>query len=259
MIVKELSKVYKQKTILDSIDWNIGPGVIGLIGPDQFGKSTLLNILSGTIRPSSGDVAISNVGLASNPDEYRAKIGYLPKNFSVNGAWDIFTILNTAALCKGLHPKKNRQYAVESVLEKLQIWDCRKHTFKELPIGIKQRVGLAQALLNEPEVLILDEPCVGLNEDEQKCMHDVICQYGQTHTVMISSHHIKNIFGCCRYVGVLHSGRLLFKGTLREMARIVSNRNGETAQTKKYESGDNTTYYNAFVNGYRAIVRGSTT
>jgi ABC-2 type transport system ATP-binding protein len=235
MLAQNLSKTYKRKQILDSIDWQLGTGVYGLIGPSGAGKSMLLQILSGTLRPSLGDVIIEGVKLSGHPEEYREKIGYLPQNFSICNEMTVNEFMNNVAMTKGCTQRTERNKQVQNILCQVELRDSAHRKTKSLPLGMMKRLGMAQALVNNPKVLLLDEPTVGLSPLERDLLLQRICQYGKTHTVIFSSKNAMEIMHCCRNVGIIQKGRILFNGSLREIAHMAAG----TQKTTRIHNGEN--------------------
>lgn len=273
MIAQDLSKTYKRKTILDSVDWQVGVGVFGLIGPAGAGKSVLLKILSGAMRPSNGIVTIDEINLANHPDEFRQQIGYLPQDFSPNMNGTIFELMTTAGVFKGLTQKNERIQTIKAILQQVELWDSRHRKVKTLPIGMMKRLGVAQALLNDPKILLLDEPTIGLSPLERVCLLRLISQYGKAHTVIFSTQYASDIIHCCRKVTVINSGRLLFNGSLRDMVHIAQNKNKKISRKEhfniyhpaviqkldafeKRQPNDAGILSLAFMDGYQQIVGG---
>lgn len=259
MIAHSLSKNYRWKTVLKPVDWQLGKGTFCLIGPNNAGKSTMLKILSGALRPSHGDVTIGELKLSTDPDEYRQKIGYLPQHFSLKNDLTIYELMNTCAIFKGLKSRYDRKQEIKAKLDKLDLLTYQYRKLKTLPIGMLQRVGMAQAIINNPDILILDEPFKGLGPMERSILYRLLANYGTEHTVIFSCRNPVDMIGHCRSVMVLKSGELLFRGSPKEIASMsLSNYFPQKRLTPPHEFNYKKAndFSAAFINGYRKIVGG---
>lgn len=260
MFAQGLTKIHRRNAILDSVDLHFSHGVFGLLGPSGAGKSTLLQILAGSLSPSHGDVILNQVNLSTHPDEYRQQIGYLPQHFTADGDWTILQLITTAAIFKGIIPQKNRSEKVKSAIGQVGLWGNRNRKIKTLPAGMLQRAGLAQAILNEPLLLLLDEPTTALNPAERAILNQLLCHYGKEHTVIFSSKNAANLLSSCRHVTILHSGRLLFNGSIKKIATMA--RENKVSRFRKMSNSsaihdpDETPLLSDFVDGYRLMIGG---
>ena len=199
--VKNLTMSYGKRMVLDDISFQIQEGMmVGLLGANGAGKTTTMNILTGYLKPTSGEIIINEVDVRNNPKEAKRKIGYLPEHPPVYKDMKVFEYLVFVAELKGVKDKKAE---VCRVMEQMNLSDRRNDFIKKLSKGMQQRVGFAQALIGNPEVLILDEPLVGLDPAEAKRTRELIKELQGEHIVIISSHVLKEIEELCNMILML--------------------------------------------------------
>ncbi|MGN0437717.1 MAG: ABC transporter ATP-binding protein [Lachnospiraceae bacterium] len=205
--VKDLTMSYGEKIILNHIDFEIGKGeVVGLLGKNGEGKSTTMNILTGYLHPQKGEVLISDIDMFVYPKLAKQKIGYLPEIPPLYRDMKVMEYLQFAARIKKV---KNVNEAVERVLGQFNLLEKKLDFIKTLSKGWQQRVGFAQCLIGDPEIIILDEPLVGLDPKESKQIKELIKSLSQNHTILISSHILKEIEELCTKVMILKNGKIV--------------------------------------------------
>ena len=216
--VKDLTMSYGKKMILNHIDFEIGKGeVVGLLGKNGEGKSTTMNILTGYLHPQKGEVLISDIDMFVSPKLAKQKIGYLPEIPPLYKDMKVMEYLQFAAKIKKV---KNVNEAVERVLDQFHLSEKKLDFIKTLSKGWQQRVGFAQCLIGNPEIIILDEPLVGLDPKESKQIKELIKSLSQNHTILISSHVLKEIEELCTKVMILKNGEIV----LDDMINIPKNK-----------------------------------
>ncbi|GGH88401.1 ABC-2 type transport system ATP-binding protein [Pullulanibacillus pueri] len=208
-----LHKKYAKKKILNGIEWHVKKGVHALIGPEEAGKSTFMRILAGCERPSKGEVMINQTSLKNQPEEYRQRIGYLPQTFKADRSLTVEQFMHYAAVLKGIRYRKKRKAEIEYCLNQVQLMPFLKFKLKSLTEGMHQRVGIAQALINEPEILIIDEPTRYLDPIERAIFRHIITEYGKNKTVLLATNKISEIQDYYRSVTVMKDGECIYKGS----------------------------------------------
>jgi len=209
--IKQLSKVYKNgNKALDSIDLTIGSGMFGLLGPNGAGKSTLMQILVTLMKPSAGSVKIDGLDLFKNRKEIRAMSGYLPQNFSTFPKVKAWEFLNYSAKLAGIG-KKDRLGAVDKHLEQVGLFEVRERFISKLSGGMKRRLGIAQALIGSPKILIVDEPTTGLDPEERIRFRNILTEMSrEERIILLSTHIVGDISSTCSEMAVLVNGTIGF-------------------------------------------------
>jgi len=210
--IYNLSKSYKTTRALQKVSFQIPGGVFGLLGPNGAGKTTLMRILATLLAPSSGKVRIGEWDVTRQPNEVRRLLGYLPQEFGFFGNLTAFEMLDYIAAMKGV-PRNQRKTAIESALVSVGLEDHARQRILTYSGGMKQRLGIAQALLGNPALLIVDEPTSGLDPEERIRFRGIMGQLGAQRTVLLSTHIVADIEASCDRVAVLQKGRLVFNGT----------------------------------------------
>lgn len=222
--IEGVSKSYPGRGLaLDGFSLRLGPGVVGLLGPNGAGKSTLMRILATLTRPSAGTVLWNGVDVARNPDALRSVLGYLPQDFGVYPHLSAVEFLGYLAALKGLSPPKAR-LRIDELLNALNLWDARDVPLGEYSGGMRQRVGIAQALLNDPELLIIDEPTVGLDPEERVRFRNLVAELAGQRIVLLSTHIVSDVEATAARIAILHRGRLVAEGTPEALLEAVQGR-----------------------------------
>lgn len=217
--VKNLVKTYGKNTVVDHLDFHIKKGQIcGFLGPNGAGKSTTMNMITGYIAMTEGEVKINGYDIFDEPEEAKKSIGYLPELPPVYMDMTPYEYLRFVAELKGIERVK-RKAMVEDVMEMTKISHMRNRLIKNLSKGYRQRVGLAQALIGYPEVLILDEPTVGLDPKQILQMRQLIKELGKNHTIILSSHILSEISEVCDHVMILSNGKLVANDSMESLQR----------------------------------------
>lgn len=212
IVISNLTKTYGQSKALISISLTIdGQGVYGLLGRKGAGKSTLIEILATLLTKTSGSVSIDGIHI-ENIKEIRRVIGYMPQEFSTYQNYSIYEAMDYLALLSDLKPSALRRTIILDLLEKVNLQNHLKTKVVTLSHYMKQRFGIAQALLNNPQLVLLDEPTGCLEADECIEMHNIINNFATNRTIILSTSHLSDIDGCCRNVAILEAGSLLYYG-----------------------------------------------
>jgi ABC-2 type transport system ATP-binding protein len=221
--IKSLSKTYKSngKAVhaLNGLDLEIGGGMFGLLGPNGAGKTTLMRILAGIVNPSSGSVKINGSDLANEKGKTAVKtmLGYLPQELGMYPELSAFQFVDYMAILKGLDDPQYRRSQVEKVLEMVGLTSESGRKIKGFYGGMKRRVGIAQALVNDPKLLIVDEPTAGLDPEERIRFRNLLVNLAANRTVLLSTHIVEDIGQTCRDLAVLSQGKVLFRGSPTEL------------------------------------------
>ena len=223
--VKHLTKCYGEFTAVDDLSFEIDEGhVYGFLGPNGAGKSTTMNIITGCLSATSGQVTIDGHDIFEEPKEAKRAIGYLPEIPPLYTNETPEEYLKFVAEAKGLKGKEmDRQ--IEGVISQTRIQNVRKRLISKLSKGYRQRVGIAQALLGNPKVIILDEPTVGLDPIQIIEIRDLIKQLGKNHTVILSSHILSEVSAVCDYVLIISHGKLVASDTPDNLGKLAQGSN----------------------------------
>ena len=216
--IKNLTKIYGEQKALDNINIEIEQGqIVGLLGPNGAGKSTMMKILTCFIPPTEGEVKVCGYDIFDNPMQVRANIGYLPEQ---NPLYYDMYVREFLTFIAGIHKidKKIRKQRVEEIIELTGISKEVNKKISMLSKGYKQRVGIAQALIHDPKVLILDEPTTGLDPNQLVEIRDLIKQVGQTKTVLLSTHIMQEVEAVCSRVLIINNGKLVADDQTQHLA-----------------------------------------
>lgn len=229
-----LSKQYKKDTwALRNVNLTIRTGMFGLLGPNGAGKTTLIRILSALQQPTEGQVRFQGVPVQKNPDALRAQMGYLPQFFQVYPHLSGYEFLEYVAVMKGMTHRQQRQVAIERLLKQVNLTADAYKKVKTYSGGMKQRLGIAQALLNDPQVVIVDEPTAGLDPEERVRFRNLLAQFSLQRTVILSTHIVADIESSCRQVAVLNKGMLALSGDLKQLQLQAEGRVWEAEVTEQ--------------------------
>ena len=220
--VKNLTKNYGDRLAIDNLTFTVNKGeVVGFLGPNGAGKSTTMKIITGYMAPSSGSVHVSGHDVFENPVEVKKKIGYLPETPPVYMDMNVTDYLGFVAKLKGCDSKKIKGL-VEVALEKTNLIEVRKRWIQNLSKGFKQRVGIAQALVSDPEILILDEPTVGLDPKQVAEIRKLLQNLKGLHTVILSTHILPEVQASCEKIIIINEGKIVAQDTIENIATNFS-------------------------------------
>lgn len=233
--VRHLSKRYGTHLAVDDLSFSIDRGVVyGFLGPNGAGKSTTMNIMTGCLGATEGEVLIDGHNVAEEPMEAKKHIGYLPELPPLYGDMTPEEYLHFVARAKGLRREESARQ-IETVMEKTRIADVRKRLIRNLSKGYRQRVGIAQALLGNPEVIILDEPTVGLDPAQIIEIRELIRELGKEHTLVLSSHILSEVQAVCDSILILSKGRLVACDTAENLTKLMRGRENLRLLTRAEE------------------------
>jgi ABC-2 type transport system ATP-binding protein len=218
--ISQLTKVYGGKVrALDGIDLRIESGMFGLLGPNGAGKTTLMRILAGILHPTSGTVRIGGQECRTERERTALKrvLGYLPQELGVYPDLTAFQFLDYIGILKGMDDGKARTQRVAELLEIVGLSEVARRRLKMFSGGMKRRVGIAQALLNDPQLLIVDEPTAGLDPEERIRFRNLLSELAGDRTVLLSTHIVEDIAQTCQRLAVMTAGKAVFQGTTVEL------------------------------------------
>lgn len=234
--IRHLTKKYGSRIAVNDLNLTLEKGKIyGFLGPNGAGKSTTMNMITGYLAPTQGQVLVAGHDILKEPEKAKKCIGYLPELPPLYPEMTVIEYLKFVAELKGIK-KAERKEAVENAMNLVRIKDVEKRMIKNLSKGYKQRVGLAQAIIDMPEVIILDEPTVGLDPKQIIEIRDLIKSLGKNHTVILSSHILTEISAVCDYIFVISKGKLVASDTTENLERQFAGGN-QLEVTVKGEEG----------------------
>ncbi|MEA3461478.1 MAG: ABC transporter ATP-binding protein [Bacteroidota bacterium] len=213
--IKNLTKTYSGGfKALDDVDLIISEGMFGLLGPNGAGKSTLMRILVTLMQPTSGQVLVDGNDISSYRKEIRKMVGYLPQDFRFFAKLRSWEFLDYAARLAGMNSKRERGERVDEMLESVGLYEFRNRMANKLSGGMKRRLGIAQALIASPSIIIVDEPTTGLDPEERIRFRNLLSDLGRSETIIIlSTHIVGDISSTCNQMALLNEGTLIYNGT----------------------------------------------
>ena len=218
LCINNLTKQFKDKLAVDHVSLTITPGVWGLLGANGAGKTTLMRMAAGLLLPTEGTVTYDGVPIDVLGKSYRDIFGYLPQEFGFFPEFTVYDYLDYVAALKGLSRKKAKE-KIDRLLEIFTLADVKKKKITKLSGGMKRRVGIAQALLNDPKVLILDEPTSGLDPGERVRLRNLLSEFASDKIVLISTHIVSDVEYIASRNAVMKEGRIIVQGTTDELIR----------------------------------------
>lgn len=212
--INNLSKTYKNGVkALDNLNLEIGSGMFGLLGPNGAGKSSLMRTIATLQKPDSGSIEFEGINVLEDNMSLRKILGYLPQEFGVYPNMSAEKLLDYFAKLKGIASASDRKKIIKEVLEVTNLWDVRHKSVSGYSGGMKQRFGIAQLLLNNPKLIIVDEPTAGLDPAERHRFLNVLREIGTNHTVIFSTHIVDDVKELCHELAILNGGQILYRGT----------------------------------------------
>lgn len=220
LLIDRVSKRFKDKSAVNDITLKLTPGVWGLLGANGAGKTTLMRMIAGIMEPTSGQVVYDGVPIRTLGERYRDIFGFLPQEFGFYQEFTVKDYLTYVAALKGLPEGKGKE-RIRELLERVSLLEVSKKKISKLSGGMKRRVGIAQALLNDPEVLILDEPTGGLDPGERVRFRNLLSEFAHDRIVLISTHIVPDVEYIATCHAIIKDGKLLATGTTEELTRLV--------------------------------------
>ena len=212
--IQNLSKTYPNGVkALDNVSLEISNGMFGLLGPNGAGKSSLMRTLATLQEADRGSAFLNDLDILNKPSELRKVLGYLPQEFGVYPRITAGQLLDHVATLKGVSNKKERKELVDYLLQKVNLYDKRNKSVKGFSGGMKQRVGIAQALIGNPQLIIVDEPTAGLDPGERNRFHNLLADVGENVVVILSTHIVDDVRELCSNMAIMNHGRIVYAGT----------------------------------------------
>ncbi|HEU5347200.1 MAG TPA: ABC transporter ATP-binding protein [Ktedonobacterales bacterium] len=239
--ITDLTKTYSGKVqALRGVNLRIQTGMFGLLGPNGAGKTTLMRILAGILQPTGGQAFVGDYNLAVAHDRTAVKrvLGYLPQELGIYPDLSAREFLDYIALLKGLDVKAQRQRRVQRMLDLVSLTDAAHRKLKTFSGGMKRRVGIAQALLNDPQLLIVDEPTAGLDPEERIRFRNLLSELGGDRVVILSTHIVEDIAQTCQNVAIMTQGQVIFSGTTFDLVQAARGRVWHVVTSGQKPEGD---------------------
>ncbi len=238
--ITNLSKTYANGIqALKDVNLTIPQGMFGLLGPNGAGKSSLMRTIATLQEPDSGSIMLGDIDVLRQKDEVRKVLGYLPQEFGVYPKISAEVLLDHLAILKGISNKKERADLVDALLKKTNLYQHRKKNLGGFSGGMKQRFGIAQALLADPKLIIVDEPTAGLDPAERNRFHNLLAELGENTVVILSTHIVDDVRELCTDMAIIHQGEVLLKGNPAEAIDAIKGK----IWRKRIEKGE--------IEGYR--------
>lgn len=220
LTINKMTKQYKDKLAVQDVSLALTPGIWGLLGANGAGKTTLMRMIAGILTPTSGEVQYDGIGIATLGESYRDIFGYLPQNFGFYPEFTVVDYLNYVAALKGL-PKAQSKEKIDELLRILTLSDVKKKHIRKLSGGMQRRVGIAQAMLNDPDILILDEPTSGLDPGERVRFRNLLAEFAQNRIVLISTHIVSDVEYIATRNAIMKEGQIISIGTTDELVSTM--------------------------------------
>jgi ABC-2 type transport system ATP-binding protein len=213
LLIEGLTKSYKGGVrALDNVSLTIPRGMYGLLGPNGAGKSTLMRTVATLQEPDAGSIRLGDLDVLRSKDEVRKLLGYLPQDFGVYPRVNAEEMLDQIALLKGITNARQRKDTVQELLHRVNLWDHRRKRLTGFSGGMRQRFGIAQALIGNPRLLIVDEPTAGLDPGERNRFYNLLAEIGDSVIVILSTHIVQDVMELCSNMAIIHLGKVLFAG-----------------------------------------------
>lgn len=233
LTIENLTHVYSNGVrALDGVSLTIPKGMFGLLGPNGAGKSTLMRSIATLQTPTSGSIRFGDIDVIRQPEQLRRRLGYLPQDFGVYPRVSAYDMLDHLAVLKGIASAKDRKETVETLLNQTNLWTVRKKALAGFSGGMRQRFGIAQALIGNPELIIVDEPTAGLDPEERNRFLNLLAEVGESVVVILSTHIVEDVTDLCPRMAVLAGGGIQLEGAPAELLRKLEGQVWRRAVTR---------------------------
>ncbi|MGF1461775.1 MAG: ABC transporter ATP-binding protein [Maricaulaceae bacterium] len=223
LTIENLSKTYGNGVrALNNVSLRIDRGMFGLLGPNGAGKSTLMRTIAALQSPDAGSIQFGDIDVLQNPDDLRRTLGYLPQDFGVYPRISAQDMLDHLAILKGLTNSKARKEVVTELLRQTNLYDVRKKALTGFSGGMRQRFGIAQALLGEPQLIIVDEPTAGLDPEERNRFHNLLSEIGENVVVILSTHIVEDVADLCPSMAIMAHGQIVAHGAPADLVAAMA-------------------------------------
>lgn len=239
--ISDLNKTYPNGVkALDNVSIEIGNGMFGLLGPNGAGKSSLMRTIATLQEADSGSIFLNDINVLEQPTELRKVLGYLPQEFGVYPRITAEQLLDHIAILKGIVQRRERKELVAYLLEKVNLYKQRNKSVKGFSGGMKQRVGIAQALIGNPQLIIVDEPTAGLDPGERNRFHNLLADVGKDVVVILSTHIVDDVRELCTEMAIMNEGRIVYHGrpqdAMNELRGMVWQKSVERSEMESYKA-----------------------
>jgi ABC-type multidrug transport system ATPase subunit len=225
LIIENLTHVYGNGVrALDEVSLTIPRGMYGLLGPNGAGKSTLMRTIATLQAPTSGHIRFGDIDVLKTPELLRRTLGYLPQDFGVYPRVSAYDMLDHMAVLKGIAGAKERKETVESLLNQVNLWGVRKKALAGFSGGMRQRFGIAQALIGDPRLIIVDEPTAGLDPEERNRFLNLLAEIGENVVVILSTHIVEDVSDLCPAMAIICDGRIVKEGAPTDLVTQLDGR-----------------------------------
>jgi ABC-type multidrug transport system ATPase subunit len=223
--IQNLTHIYRGGVrALDGVTLSIGRGMFGLLGPNGAGKSTLMRSVATLQTPTSGTIAFDDIDVIREPERLRRVLGYLPQDFGVYPRVSAYDMLDHMAVLKGIAGRGERRETVETLLQQTNLWAERRKAVAGFSGGMRQRFGIAQALIGRPSLLIVDEPTAGLDPEERNRFLNLLSEVGENVVVILSTHIVEDVSDLCSRMAIIAQGRIVLEGAPHELTDKIAGR-----------------------------------
>lgn len=242
--IKNLTHTYPNGVqALKEVNLDIPKGMFGLLGPNGAGKSSLMRTIATLQQPTSGSITFGDIDVLNDPESIRRTLGYLPQDFGVYPRGSAYELLDHLAVLKGITNAKERKQVVEGLLVQTNLFDVRKKRLSTFSGGMRQRFGIAQALIGNPQLIIVDEPTAGLDPEERNRFHNLLAEIGEDVVVILSTHIVDDVADLCPNMAILAAGQIISKGTpsdlIKELDGAIWKKVIEREQLDTYKQSHN--------------------
>ncbi len=225
LAIENLTHVYSGGVkALDNVNLEIGRGMFGLLGPNGAGKSTLMRSVATLQTPTSGTIKFDNIDVIKEPEKLRRVLGYLPQDFGVYPRVSAYDMLDHMAVLKGVSKPAERRETVEALLQQTNLWAERKKAIAGFSGGMRQRFGIAQALIGRPSLLIVDEPTAGLDPEERNRFLNLLSEVGEHVVVILSTHIVEDVSDLCSRMAIIAGGKIVLLGAPQDLTGKLAGR-----------------------------------
>jgi ABC-2 type transport system ATP-binding protein len=225
LTISNITKTYENGVkALNAVNLKIDKGLYGLLGPNGAGKSSLMRTIATLQQPDQGSIQFADIDVLNQPNELRQRLGYLPQDFGVYPRVSAFDLLDHLAILKGLSDKKQRTETVNALLGHTNLYQHRSKAVSGFSGGMRQRFGIAQALIGDPDLIIVDEPTAGLDPEERNRFHNLLVSLGEEKVIILSTHIVDDVSELCLNMAVLGNGEILLEGNPLEVTDSLNGR-----------------------------------
>jgi ABC-type multidrug transport system ATPase subunit len=225
LYLNDVSHIYANGTrALNGITLTIPPGMFGLLGPNGAGKSTMMRSIATLQTPTSGSIKFGDIDVIKEPERLRRTLGYLPQDFGVYPRVSAYDMLDHMAILKGIARSADRKIVVETLLNQTNLWNVRNKAIAGFSGGMRQRFGIAQALIGRPELIIVDEPTAGLDPEERNRFLNLLAEIGENVVVILSTHIVEDVADLCPRMAIIGDGRIIGQGAPLDLINGINGR-----------------------------------